>query len=218
MNHHRFIPLCVALLGGCVLAPDVIGATLPGGEPGDSGTSMSGVSCGFEFETDMPETSGGCTSPTSTATDSGGTTVSPPPEGAYGSVCELGLPQDVQSRAVVVQPACEGDICVFPFDDDHPPCGDDGDCSGPYSICGPNGHCELDQGFVAENSRCTHSCSEDADCPAIAGCDGAAVCARLTSLGPLCCEKMCVCPDDLSLGTSEQLEAMCATEDSPCGD
>ncbi|MBZ5710756.1 hypothetical protein [Nannocystis pusilla] len=184
----------VSILGGCVLQPDPIGESLSVADSTDSTHA---------------ELSGGIAMTTS------GTTVAPG-EGEYGASCQLlGVPESVQSKAISLQPDCAGGICVFQFEDTPPPCSDDSDCAAPWPTCDGD-FCELDQNFVAASSRCTQNCEEDADCPAIPGCASEAVCAPATLLAPLCCEKVCLCGDDLSLGATADLENLCQ-QPGTCG-
>jgi len=194
--HHctRSIALLL-LLGGCVLEPDVIGEGLST----DSGPVSAGSTTDGMHATISASTA---------ATDVTHTTAAPE-AGEYGGPCELvDVADPVEAKAVSLQPDCAGDVCVFMFEDTPPQCSDDSDCPDPWPTCGA-AQCVLDQDFVAESTRCTEICEDDAECPAIPGCASGEACVAVTSLGPLCCTKICLCRDDFSVGVAEQLGQMC---------
>ncbi|MCY1059078.1 hypothetical protein [Nannocystis sp. SCPEA4] len=192
----------VSILGGCVLQPELIGESLS--------TDSGPVSSDGDTTDSTPGHGSAGTTPTSTVA-----TVAPGPV-EYGASCQLlGVPESVQSKAISLQPDCAGGICVFQFEDTPPPCSDDSDCAAPWPTCDGN-FCDLDQDFVAASSRCTQNCQEDADCPAIPGCASETVCAPATLLAPLCCEKVCLCRDDLNIGATADLENLCQ-QPGTCG-
>src|SRR5262249_24948546 len=114
---------------------------------------------GESLSTDSGPISSGGDSTDFTHGDVSATTVlTTPGPGEYGAPCQLvDVADPVQTKAVTLQPDCAGGICVFNFEDAPPPCNDDSDCAAPWPTCG-DGFCVLDQGFVAENTRCTRSC------------------------------------------------------------
>ncbi|WP_434425442.1 hypothetical protein [Nannocystis pusilla] len=131
-----------------------------------------------------------------------------PDPGEYGAPCELAFDYPIEAKAVTPQPDCEGGICLFMWAQEPPGCTDDSDCPAPWATCGGT-HCILDQDVVASESRCTQTCDQDADCPDVPGCQSGAACVPVSSIGELCCVKMCACNDHLSVGQTQQLAQQC---------
>ncbi len=199
----------LALSGAaCVLDPESIGMTLSGSATGESLGSTS------EGET----VTVGDTSTSEGETVTVGDTSTSGAASAYGAPCELeGITPEVQVTAMGPQEACEGGICLFAFSDEVVACDDDADCSAqpPYLTCGENGLCVLDPDFVAAETRCTQTCEADDECPDMPGCGSAVACVPHATLGPLCCEKVCTCLDNLSVSDAEFKLLQCEN-DSPC--
>ena len=75
---------------------------------------------------------------------------------------------------------------------------------------------------------CSKRCESDADC-ADGGptekvlsddtsCNGAFKCVIIQQLGEFCCERLCVCEDDISDATVESLASDCADGKIMCGE
>jgi len=77
--------------------------------------------------------------------------------------------------------------------------------------------CELNPNHVIARSMCTEECTEDADCVGEDGtaCQGGFACAPVAALGSLCCQKLCVCRDDLDVAAAELLALECAEGTAP---
>ena len=66
---------------------------------------------------------------------------------------------------------------------------------------------------------CSKTCSSNADCQdggigkqvlaQESNCDGGFSCVQIQKLGEFCCQKLCVCSDDLSQGTVDELDDEC---------
>jgi hypothetical protein len=76
---------------------------------------------------------------------------------------------------------------------------------------------------------CSKKCSTDADCKdggptkkvvvENTNCSTGFACARIQTLGKFCCEKLCVCKDDLDDSTSNEIQIACAAgEQEGCCD
>ncbi len=205
----RILPIpLIAALSGCVLDPEVIGATLPTAAPdgpGDVGDA-SATNAGSDGET-------GTTDPT-TGEDGVSDTSAAPEPGAYGGSCELaGLMYPPLDTDVTPQPACEGGICSL-VQDDLKVCQTDEQC--PDSVCSGNTFCELSPAFIAANSRCTRTCESVDDCPPMFGCQTGVTCTVLTISGDLCCVKMCACRDHISGILQAANQSTCVSEPEVC--
>ncbi len=120
--------------------------------------------------------------------------------------------------------ACEQLLCVFGESLDPPvdPCESDADCAqlsgGKDAFVCASGRCVVGRQAVLERSMCSATCVSDSDCAEAAEgtrCAPGFACAPLMSLGEFCCEKVCVCRDDLDVARVEQLAADCAAQDVP---
>ncbi|WP_096331618.1 hypothetical protein [Nannocystis exedens] len=220
MSHcTSLLPVLSLLFAGCVLTPEIVGDSLStdGIVTSAGATTESIDSAGTESSathvsatTESHDSHGSATSATSTtaAVSTSNGTSYVPGESEYGAPCELAFDWPIEAKAVSPQPDCEGGICLFMWDQAPPWCADDSDCPAPWSTC-DGGHCLLDQGFVAETSRCTQTCDADAECPDIPGCQTGVACVPVSSIGELCCAKICACRDHLSAGQTQQLEQQC---------
>ena len=116
--------------------------------------------------------------------------------------------------------ACNDLLCVYADkeDPDPDPCTSHEECNlntapGEQKFVCENGSCRLDQRYVLSRSMCSKKCSSDSDCDngdKGTECQTGFACARIQSLGEFCCEKLCVCRDDLAEATSNQLDEACA--------
>jgi hypothetical protein len=149
------------------------------------------------------------------------------PKGDVGAPCNHGDVDPPDSK-VVTFPAlsCNDLICVY-ADEAVPPmtaCSDDAACNtadpGKNKFVCDNGNCKLSSKYVLERSMCSKTCSSDDDCKdggitkqvlaKQTNCQGAFKCVQIQKLGEFCCQKLCVCEDDLSQGTVDQLATECA--------
>ncbi len=142
-----------------------------------------------------------------------------------GAPCNHGQVEPPESKLVTFPAlSCNNLLCVYADEDEPPanPCNDEGDCNtgGDLSVqkftC-VAGECELRVDYVLERSMCSRRCRDNNDCKD-AGlgktvdpdteCKTGFSCARIQSLGQFCCEKLCVCNDDL--GPTADLDRECA--------
>ena len=147
------------------------------------------------------------------------------PKGDVGAPCNHGDVQAPDSQ-IVTFPAlsCNDLLCVFAQKDKPPDvtCAGDPECNtdgGSRFVC-ISKNCKLSSTYVLERSMCSRTCETDNDCvdggigkKVLAGessCGGGFKCRTLQKLGEFCCQKLCVCEDDISEGTSEELEKACA--------
>lgn len=149
------------------------------------------------------------------------------PKGDVGAPCNHGDVDPPDSK-VVTFPAlsCNDLICVY-ADEAVPPmtnCSDDAACNtadpGKNKFVCDNGNCKLSSKYVLERSMCSKTCGSDDDCKdggitkqvlaKQTNCQGAFKCVQIQKLGEFCCQKLCVCEDDLSQGTVDQLATECA--------
>jgi hypothetical protein len=90
------------------------------------------------------------------------------------------------------------------------------------------GRCQLSMDYVLSRSMCSRKCTSDSDCEdqgptkrALAedsACDGKFKCARIQALGEFCCQKLCVCEDDLGVTTDLDENCRNATQVGCCMD
>ena len=146
------------------------------------------------------------------------------PNGDVGAPCNHGTVTP-PSSFLVTFPAlsCNDLLCIYGEDKVAPmdSCNNDGDCNSPgdttYSCNTDTGTCELSLDYVLDRSMCSKGCSSDADCqnsgafdkPVVenedTNCSNGFKCVVLQELGAFCCEKLCVCNDDLpNTGDLEQ--------------
>lgn len=146
------------------------------------------------------------------------------PKGDVGAPCNHGDVQAPDSQ-VVTFPAlsCNDLLCVF-AQSEKPPgekCDNDAKCNkdgGNRFICA-NTACKLSSSYVIERSMCSRTCSTDADCEdggigkkvlaKESTCESGFKCAPIQKLGEFCCQKLCVCADDLSEGTVDEVNTAC---------
>ncbi|MCX4246676.1 hypothetical protein [Paraliomyxa miuraensis] len=143
------------------------------------------------------------------------------PSSDVGRPCNHGPAFVPQGQAITFPAlACDDLLCVYAEDVDEPAgtCSSDADCNGPEAPskfhC-EEGSCALDQAYVLQRSMCSQSCESDADCDGgdpDTTCHTGFACARIQSLGDHCCEKLCVCRDDLDLAAARQLEVECRAD------
>lgn len=149
------------------------------------------------------------------------------PKGDVGAPCNHGNVDPPESK-VVTFPAlsCNDLLCIYADDKKAPGdgCKSDDDCnkaepSKQRFTCNSSGSCKLSSTYVLERSMCSRTCETDADCEdggigkKVLAKDTACLlgfaCVQIQKLGEFCCEKLCVCNDDLSAGTVEDLKKEC---------
>jgi hypothetical protein len=158
--------------------------------------------------------------------------------GDVGAPCNHGDVEPPESKLVTFPAlSCNDLLCVY-ADEEEPPaadCGDDLDCNidtaNPKFECvksDPNepGECQLRIDYVLERSMCSVKCSSDADCAdggvgqkTVADntqCSTGFSCARIQTLGKFCCEKLCVCNDDLGDTTDINAKCSASTQEGCC--
>jgi hypothetical protein len=150
--------------------------------------------------------------------------------GDVGAPCNHGQVEPPESKLVTFPAlACSDLLCVYADEEEAPAgaCSDNLDCdvSGESKfecvkeVGEDSGVCKLRVDYVLERSMCSKKCGNDADC-ADGGptkkvvvpdttCDSGFKCARIQTLGKFCCEKLCVCADDL--GTTEDIDMKCSS-------
>lgn len=150
------------------------------------------------------------------------------PKGDVGAPCNHGDVQPPDSK-VVTFPAlsCNDLICVYADEATPPvtPCTGDGDCNVPgetvkFACNVSSGVCSLSSQYVLERSMCSKTCGSDDDCldggitkkvlAKESNCGSNFKCVQIQKLGEFCCQKLCVCNDDLSQGTVDMLATECA--------
>lgn len=149
------------------------------------------------------------------------------PKGDLGAPCNHGDVEPPDAK-VVTFPAlsCNELICIY-ADEKLPPSGqcDSNDYCNKDSTDGKlrfqcvNGACKLSPEFVLDRSMCSKTCSTDEDCKdggigkkvlaKDTQCESGFACVQIQKLGEFCCEKLCVCNDDLSQGTVDDLAKQC---------
>ena len=151
------------------------------------------------------------------------------PKGDVGAPCNHGDVDPPDSK-VVTFPAlsCNDLLCVYADDADPPEeaCVGDADCnkadtSGKLRFACNNGTCTLSSTYVLERSMCSRTCESDADCKdgglgkkvlaKETNCVNGFECVQIQKLGEFCCQNLCVCSDDLSAGTVQDLKDYCVT-------
>ncbi len=154
------------------------------------------------------------------------------PSGDVGAPCNHGPGEPTSKLVTFPALSCDDLICVYASSNEPPdaPCDDDTDCAAGGAaegqfICDTSvtpGVCRVDDTYVLSRSMCSKRCSSDADCENSGittekkpvtddtNCEGGFKCARLQELGEFCCERLCVCDDDL--GSTIQIDELCATD------
>ncbi len=162
-------------------------------------------------------------------------------KGDVGAPCNHGQVEPPESKLVTFPAlACNDLLCVYADEAEAP----DVNCTvGDNLACnvdpqeskfecvstdaGSNtGVCRLRVDYVLERSMCSRKCGQDSDCQDggptqkvvvdDTTCNRGFVCARIQTLGKFCCEKLCVCEDDL--GVTSDIDAKCSagTQEGCC--
>ncbi len=145
----------------------------------------------------------------------GGLLLTACPQGDVGAPCNHGTVEAPSSKLVTFPAlSCSDLLCVYGEEKTVPetPCSADSDCNEIANEaifeC-VNNSCKLSLDYVLERSMCSKTCESDADCnnsslsnrPAVdddeTACATGFSCTVLQSLGQFCCQRLCVCNDDL---------------------
>jgi hypothetical protein len=148
------------------------------------------------------------------------------PKGDVGASCNHGDVQPPDSK-VVTFPAlsCNDLLCVYADDAKAPTkdCTGDVECNeadpekNRFSCV--EGSCKLSSTYVLARSMCSRTCATDDDCKdggigdkvlaKETACEQGFQCVQIQKLGEFCCNKLCVCGDDLSAGAIDTLKKEC---------
>jgi hypothetical protein len=155
------------------------------------------------------------------------------PQGDVGAPCNHGSVEPPSSKLVTFPAlSCSDLLCVYGEEQTVPPdnCQTEGDCNSAAGttesvfecVVNPDtnvGACRLSLDYVLERSMCSKTCDTNEDCnnsslnnrPTVdddeTACELGFSCTVLQSLGQFCCQKLCVCNDDLD--TLNNLEDDC---------
>lgn len=160
------------------------------------------------------------------------------PNGDVGAPCNHGTVTPPETKLVTFPAlSCDDLICVYGEDQVVPEsgCNNDADCMSGVGVnpfqC-VNGSCRLSLEYVLERSMCSKRCNSDSDCKNTGvttakkpvaedtTCKTGFSCARIQQLGEFCCEKLCVCNDELPEGIIDDLNTNCEMQgpEAFCGD
>lgn len=150
------------------------------------------------------------------------------PKGDVGAPCNHGDIDPPQSE-VVTFPAlsCNDLICVYADATEPPPveCNADSECNlaedGINRFECVSGKCRLSATYTLERSMCSIRCESEADCQdggigeqVIASgtsCKNGFACEAIQAIpGEFCCQKLCVCKDDLSADLVTSIADACS--------
>jgi hypothetical protein len=147
------------------------------------------------------------------------------PQGDVGAPCNHGTVEAPSSKLVTFPAlSCSDLLCVYGEEKTIPEvgCDDDAGCNaaaGEQIFECVNNSCRLSLDYVLERSMCSKTCSSDEDCnnstlsnrPTVdddeTACATGFSCTVLQRLGQFCCQKLCVCNDDLD--TLDDLQEDC---------
>lgn len=157
------------------------------------------------------------------------------PQGDVGAPCNHGTVEPPSSKLVTFPAlSCSDLLCVYGEEKTVPDtgCVTDLDCNAASGGDGANifecevpeggteGQCRLSLQYVLQRSMCSKTCATDDDCnntslgnrPTVdddeTSCASGFKCTVLQRLGQFCCDKLCVCQDDLP--ALDKLEQDCA--------
>ncbi len=158
--------------------------------------------------------------------------------GDVGAPCNHGQVTPPESKLVTFPAlACNDLLCVYADEEEAPggPCSDNQMCDGSNEgkfecvradLNASTGVCKLRVDYVLQRSMCSKKCGSDADCRdggitsqvvvEDTTCNRGFECARIQTLGKFCCEKLCVCADDL--GQTAEIDEKCSagTQEGCC--
>ncbi len=149
------------------------------------------------------------------------------PQGDVGAPCNHGSVEPPTSKLVTFPAlSCSDLLCVYGEEQIVPAiaCADAADCNEAANATEDifecvEEECRLSLDYVLQRSMCSKTCESDDDCnntslnnrPAVdddeTACQTGFSCTVLQQLGQFCCEKLCVCNDDLE--SLESLEDDC---------
>jgi len=155
------------------------------------------------------------------------------PQADLGAPCNHGSVDPPDSKLVTFPAlSCNDLLCIYADESKAPetPCASDVECNAAspdvdrFACVGSK--CELSLTYVLQRSMCSKRCDSDADC-ADGGptdkvlsddtsCTGSFKCVIIQQLGEFCCEKLCVCEDDISDATVDALAQDCADNKIMC--
>ena len=118
----------------------------------------------------------------------------PPPDPRW---CDLGFTPGPDEIAIAPAASCVSGTCLHtPQERDLPMCGNFPDGS---------------------NGLCTSACQADADCAGLEGpCVTGYTCSVATTIGPYCCERMCMCKDFVDVSTATPAPCDAANASNTC--
>ena len=150
------------------------------------------------------------------------------PTGDVGAPCNHGEASPPSTKLVTFPAvSCSDLICIYGDDERAPDltCNVDADCNldgVPRFECQAGNRCGLSFDYFLERSMCSKRCSSDSDCEnsgittdkkpindEITRCNSGFRCAVVQDLGEFCCEKLCVCNDDIADADLDDLEMTC---------
>ena len=163
------------------------------------------------------------------------------PRGDVGGPCNHGRLDPPKSKLVTFPAlSCNDLLCVYADQAEAPSgncssdaeCNPAGDASNKFECV--NSSCRLRISYVLDRSMCSKKCSSNADCAdggitqrnlaSETKCNTGFECTRIQGLGKFCCEKLCVCKDDLTFQDELNLqcdrgeaEGCCDQENRPDG-
>lgn len=158
----------------------------------------------------------------------GGLLLTACPQGDVGAPCNHGSVEAPASKLVTFPAlSCSDLLCVYGEEQTVPDadCETDLQCNDASGGNGENifeceaGSCRLSLQYVLERSMCSKTCATDEDCnngslsnrptvdPDETACGTGFKCTVLQRLGQFCCDKLCVCSDDLP--ALDELEMDC---------
>jgi len=156
----------------------------------------------------------------------GGMLMTACPQGDVGAPCNHGSVEAPSSKLVTFPAlSCSDLLCVYGEEKTVPDsaCSTSEQCNvagGPNVFSCVNSKCQLSLEYVLERSMCSKACETNDDCnntslnnrPTVdddeTSCQSGFSCTVLQRLGQFCCQRLCVCNDDL--GTLTDLEEDCA--------
>ncbi|MEZ4454664.1 MAG: hypothetical protein R3B09_34755 [Nannocystaceae bacterium] len=148
------------------------------------------------------------------------------PKGDVGAPCNHGSVEPPESKLVTFPAlSCNDLLCIYADEAKAPSgvCSDDAFCNAastdqPRFAC-VGGKCQLSLTYVLTRSMCSKRCESDDDCKdggptekvlsKDTSCSGSFKCVIIQELGEFCCERLCVCEDDIAEATVDMLATNC---------
>jgi hypothetical protein len=155
------------------------------------------------------------------------------PKGDVGAPCNHGSVEPPGSKLVTFPAlSCNDLLCVYADAAKvlAGKCSDDAFCNSastdqPRFAC-VNSKCELSLTYVLTRSMCSKRCESDDDCKdggptqkvlsKDTSCSGAFKCVIIQELGEFCCERLCVCEDDIAESVVDGLAMDCESGKIVC--